>query len=113
MSIPCDKTILLVPSSRSSVKVNVSFQIDTLVKCKTFTLDITFELYDIGPSYLTWEFIVTRLFCLLQFKVISQGQGQVSSSYLLKMQTLTLDITFEWYDVGLSYFTCDFLVTRP
>ena len=66
MTIPCDKTVLLVPSSISSVKVKVSCQGHTRVKCKTLTLDITFEWYDIGPSYLTCEFIVTTPFCSLQ-----------------------------------------------
>ena len=27
------------------------------------------------------------------------------------MQNANLDITFEWHDIGLSYFTHDFLVT--
>ena len=66
MSIPCEKTFLLIPGSRSTVKVKVSFQGRTHVECKTVTLDVTFEWYDIGPSYLTCEFIVTRLFCSLQ-----------------------------------------------
>ena len=67
--------LLFLPSFSSSVKV--SFQGHICKKCKTFTLDMTFEWYDIGPSYLICEFIVTRPFCSLQaqchhsvFKVI-------------------------------------------
>ena len=69
MSISCDKTFLLVPSSRSSVKAKISFQgyFHTTYKI-VFTLDITFECYDIGPSYLTCEFIVIRSFCSLQLQ---------------------------------------------
>ena len=29
------------------------------------------------------------------------------------MQTLTLDITFEWYEIGFSYLTCEFLMMVP
>ena len=66
MSIPCAKTPLLVPCSRSSVKVKVNFQGHTNAKCKTFTLDINYECYDIGPKNLAREFIVTRPFCWYQ-----------------------------------------------
>ena len=96
------------------------------MKCKTFTLDITFEWFDIEPSYFTCDQtlmmvpksrssvkVSIKIIAFYKFKAISLGQGQFSSSYSCKMQTLTLDITFEWYDIEPSYFTCGFLVIRP
>ena len=66
MSIPYDKNFLLTPGSRSSVMVKVSFQGHTRAKCKVFTMDITFEWYDLRPSYLTCESNVKRPFYSLQ-----------------------------------------------
>jgi hypothetical protein len=31
----------------------------------------------------------------------------------MSAKTLTLAISFEWQVIGLSYFTCAFLMTRP
>ena len=87
MSIPCDKTFLLVPSSRLSVKVKVGFQGD-MQKCKTW--DLTFECYDIGPSYLICEFVMIIPFCFLQvqgyqsrsvFKVILKQNANFNNGH--------------------------------
>ena len=96
MSIPCDKTFLLVPSSRSSLKVKFSFQGHTLLKCKTFTLDITFEWNYTGSSYLTCEFIVTRPFCLLQV------QGHCSRS---NIKVKVFEKKWPWGGGGALCFT--------
>ena len=103
-------TFLWVSSSRSSVKVKVSFQGHTHVKCKIFTLDITFEWYNMGSLYLICEFIVTRPFCSLQV----QGHQSRSVFKVILMQNANFNnrLTFDRYDIGPSYLTSEFLVTR-
>ena len=36
------------------------------LSAKTFTLAISFDWYNWGPSYFTWEYLVTRSFCRYQ-----------------------------------------------
>ena len=79
-SIPCDKTFLLVPSSKLSAKV--SFEGHTPTKCKTFTLDITFEWYDIRLSYFDMLIHCDNTFLFVTrprsvFKVILSPWGPV------------------------------------
>ena len=114
-SILCDETFLLVTSSKPSARSRSFFKVILTRNAVLFTLDIIFEWYDMGGGalYLKHEFIVIRLSVCYKFKVIIQGQGQLSGYYSCKMRTLPLDTTFEWYDIEPSHLTCEILVTRP
>ena len=58
------------------------FRVILTRNAKLFTLDITFELYDIRPSYLTYEFIVKRTFCSLQVQGHKSRSRSVSQGHL-------------------------------
>ena len=77
---------------------------------KTLTLAITFFSYEIGPSYCTCVFLVTRPFTWCH-SLWPHDLWPWSLTFFWK--TLTLAITFLPEEIRLSYFTCVFLVMRP
>ena len=109
MSIPCDKTVLLAPSSRTSVKAKVSFHDHTHMKWNFFYIGHNFWIVWHGPLFLTCEFIVTRLFCSLQV----QSHQSESVFKVILMQNANFNIGHNfwmvWYRVLIfdMWIPCD------
>ena len=75
---------------------------------KTLTFTITQIPQEVGRSYFTRVFLMTRPF--IWYRNILTCDLEVWPTF---KKTLTLAITQIPQEVGLSYFTCIFLMTRP
>ena len=100
-----------------------SVRVGVCALTKTLTLAITFLPEVIGLSYCTCVFLVTRPFTWYHNFLASgtnvRGANVIAlvsasaSALAAWTKTLTLVITFKPEEIGLSYCTCVFLVTRP
>ena len=103
--IHCEKTFLFLTSSRSSVKVTVSFHGHLCLSAKTFTLAIGVEWQVIGLSYFTYIYIISNLFHQL---VVNMGKylpqkGKVCKNNLCCMAlVIFVDLSLFLANTGIS-----------
>ena len=95
-------------SSRSSVKVKVSFQGHLYSKKnKTLTLATSFDLYELGPSYFKWVFLLTRPFCWYQVRGhLSRSNINVTVFEKKKKKKWPL-----WWHWCLTNTSCSYLIS--